>query len=91
MQFDQEGPRVGYKGSVGSRIRDVFLRVIAIVLVAALVAGAFVVSLVFFAVAFAVALVVVGYFWWRTRHLRKQMRQRVDGRDVIEGEVLKSE
>ncbi|MEO6184907.1 MAG: hypothetical protein ABIP38_04550 [Steroidobacteraceae bacterium] len=67
------------------------MKVVATVLGAALVAGAFVVSIVFFAVALAVALVVVGYLWWKTRHLRKQMRQRVDGRDIIEGEVIEGE
>ena len=91
MQLDHERPGVSHRRSVGSRTRDLFLKVIAIVVGAALVAGAFVISIVFFAVAFAIALVVVGYLWWKTRHLRKQMRQRVDARDIIEGEVIKSE
>lgn len=91
MQFDHENPRVGHRGSLGSRARDIFLKIGAILLGAALVAGAVVISVVFIAVAFAIALVVGGYFWWRTRHLRKQMRQRFQQRDVIEGTVLKSE
>ena len=91
MQPNNERPRVGYRGSVGARVRDVFLKVVAVLMGVALVAGAVVLSVVFIAVAFAVALVVGGYFWWRTRHLRKQMRQRFQQGDVIEGTVLKSE
>ncbi len=91
MPEPAEKPRLSHRGSVGSRTKDLFPRIVAIVLGAVLVAGAFVVSIVFLAVAFAIALVVVGYLWWKTRHLRKQMRQRVDARDIIEGEVIKSE
>lgn len=58
---------------------------------AALFVGALVVSVVFFAVVLAVGLGLGGYFFWKTRHLRKQMRQRSDEGDVIEGTVISSE
>jgi uncharacterized membrane protein len=92
MQFEQQTPKLGYRGSVGSRARDFLVRAFAIMLGAALLVGAFVISVVFLAAALTVVLVFVGYFWWRTRHLRKQMRQQRSGeRDIIEGTVLKSE
>jgi predicted membrane protein len=89
--LDQQNPRVGYRGGLSARVKDLLRKVAAILLGAALVAGAFVVSIVFFAAVFAIALVFAGYLWWKTRQLRKQMRQRVDQSDVIEGTVLKSE
>ena len=58
-------------------------------------------SVMFFAVVAAVALVIGIYLWWRTRDLRKAMRQAQaqarqpgrpsahDGGIVIEGEVLR--
>lgn len=62
-----------------------------------LVAGiiAVIASLMFFMVAFAVivavALVVWAYFWWKTRKLRRAMRERQDtaaGGTVIDGEAV---
>lgn len=72
-------------------MKNLFGRAIAIIAGAALFVGAFVVSIVFFAVVLAIGLVIGGYIFWKTRHLRKQMRQRYDGRDVIEGTVISSE
>ncbi len=70
-------------------MKNFFARIIAIAAGAALFVGAFLVSVVFFAVAFAIALVFVGFFLWKTRHLRRQMRQRFDQGDVIEGTVIR--
>ncbi len=70
-------------------MKNFFARVIAIAAGTALFVGAFLFSVVFFAVTFAVALVFVGFFLWRTRHLRRQMRRQFDQRDVIEGEVIR--
>lgn len=72
-------------------MRNLFARVIAIIAGAALFVGAFVISIAFFAVALAIGLIVGGYFFWKTRHLRKQARQPYDDRDVIEGTVISSE
>ena len=49
---------------------------------------AFTISLLVFAAVAAIALVVVGYLWWKTRALRKQMREHPPGGRVIEGEVI---
>jgi predicted membrane protein len=69
-------------------VRSLFARVFTIVASTALLVGAFVVSMVFLAVVLAVGLVIGGYFFWKTRHLRKQMREQFAGRDIIEGEVI---
>lgn len=67
-----------------------------------MVASAFVLSLVFLAIGFVIVLIGGGYLWWKTRELRKQMRERMQnvrmqeqfrpkpGSNVIEGEVVSS-
>lgn len=77
------------------------LQKIAAVVVGAVVFGlALTVSMMFLAVVVAVGIVVWGYLWWKTRDLRKAMRDAQTGarstaggasRDtlVIEGEVVR--
>jgi 4-hydroxybenzoate polyprenyltransferase len=49
-------------------------------------------SLLIFAVAAIVATVALGYLWWRTRDLRRRMREQgPPGGRVIEGEVVRDE
>jgi len=69
-------------------MKTLLARAFAVVAGAVLFIGAFLVSVFLFAAAFAIALVFVGFFLWKTRHLRKQMRQRFEERDVIEGTVI---
>ena len=102
MQFDHERPRLGHRGSVSSRAKDVLVKTVAVIGGGIALAGAFVLSLAFFAVAFAAILIVGGYLWWKTRELRKQVRERMQnarmqeqfppkpGSQVIEGEVVSS-
>lgn len=45
-------------------------------------------SVLFLAVVAAAGLVVWGYFWWKTRELRKVMRERPAGGHVVEGEAV---
>jgi hypothetical protein len=59
-----------------------------VVSIAVLVA-AFALSLVIFAALAAIALIAGGYVWWRTRALRRQMRERPPGGRVIDGEVMR--
>lgn len=60
----------------------------------ALVAGAlllivgFMFSVLLFAVIIAVGLLVWGYVWWKTREVRKAMREHPPGGTVIEGEAV---
>lgn len=55
--------------------------------------GFFALALMFSVVLFAVVLtagaVIWGYLWWKTRGLRKQMREHPPGGLVIEGEVIR--
>jgi membrane protein implicated in regulation of membrane protease activity len=74
----------------GRPVRNLVARIITIITGAVLFVGAFVFSVVFFAVILAVAVVLGSYFLWKTRHLRKQMRQRSYEGDVIEGTVISS-
>ena len=91
-----------HRTSPASRLQTVLARVLALIVGAALLVGGFLVSMVFFAVAIAVALVGIGVFMWKTRHLRRQIREQMrqqnpdarrwppaDG-DVIEGTVIRS-
>ena len=48
-------------------------------------------SLLLFAVVLTAGAIVLGYLWWRTRDLRKQMRKHPPGGVVIEGEVIEGE
>ena len=71
------GPGTGIIGKILATLAS------AVVLVVA-----FMVSLLVFAAVAAVALVIFGYLWWKTRALRKQMREHPRGGRVIEGEVV---
>ena len=56
---------------------------------AALLVAGFMLSMVVFAVLAALALVAWGYLWWKTRDLRRELRERpAAGGRVIEGEVI---
>lgn len=48
----------------------------------------FMFSLVIFAVVAVVGLAVGAYLWWKTRELRKAMRERPAGGQVIDGEAV---
>jgi len=46
-------------------------------------------SLIVLAVVSVLALLIFGYVWWKTRDLRRQLRERPPGGRVIEGEVIR--
>lgn len=48
-------------------------------------------SLLVFAVVLVVGAIAWGFLWWKTRNLRKQMRDYPPGGTVIEGEVIEGE
>ena len=48
----------------------------------------FVFSLIFIAIFVALGVLAGGFFWWKTRKLRKAMRDEAPGGRVIEGEVV---
>jgi len=65
---------------------SIFTRVLlALVGLAGLVL-AFMFSIVLLAIAAVLALVLILYFWWKTRHLRKRFRETADEGRVLDGE-----
>jgi hypothetical protein len=62
-----------------------FLALVASVIL--LVVG-FMFSVVIFAVVVVVALAAWGYLWWKTREVRKAMKERPPGGHVINGEAI---
>ncbi|HVS25819.1 MAG TPA: hypothetical protein VHE58_00670 [Burkholderiales bacterium] len=56
---------------------------------AVLLVVAFMFSLLVFAILVTGGLLVWGYLWWKTRELRRQMRERRPGGRVIEGETIR--
>ena len=60
------------KGIVGT--------VLTVILGAVAIVGAVLFSVVILAVALVVGAVLVGYFWWRTRHVRRQLREQILGK-----------
>lgn len=46
-------------------------------------------SLLVFALVAAAAMLILGFLWWKTRDLRRQMRERPPGGRVIDGEVIR--
>ena len=70
-----------------------FLRkALGVILGAVLLAAALLFSVFVFAVLAVGGLLVLGYLWWKTRDLRRQLRQQMSeqtpGGHVIEGEVI---
>lgn len=100
----QGDPRLGISGGVTHRAGSLLAKATGLVLGAAMLAVAFVFSIAFFVFILAAGLVVGGYLWWKTRDLRRQLREQMrqqsalhaarDDRDppasgdVIEGVVL---
>ena len=86
-------PRLGYSNQP-SWMSTVLGRVLAVVTAVAMLVVALMFSIVFFAIALTVGLLIFGRIWWKTRDLRKRMRENdagmppQDGR-VIEGEVIR--
>ncbi len=94
MHLDEPRARIGYRGGALSRAKDLALKALVVVGGALVLAGAFVLSLVFLAIGLAVVLSVGGYLWWQTRELRRQLRTQMQEQsharyagNVIEGEA----
>jgi uncharacterized protein YneF (UPF0154 family) len=47
------------------------------------------VSVVALAVVCVIVLLAVGYLWWKTRDLRRQLRENPPGGRVIEGDAVR--
>lgn len=64
-------------------------KILAAIVGAGVFALALMFSVVLFAVFIAVGTVAWGYLWWKTRAIRKQMRENPPDALVIEGEVIR--
>ena len=98
MHLHEPRARIGRQASAVSRAKDLALKAVVILGGAVTLVSAFVISVTFLLIGLAVVLTVGGYLWWKTRALRKQLRERMQaqsqpwsGRDVIEGEVINQE
>jgi len=68
---------------------SVWQKIVAAVIGGGLFVLALMFSVVLFAVVVTVGLVAWGYLWWKTRNLRKQMRDNPPDGLVIEGVVIR--
>ncbi len=94
MQPDQPRARIGHRGGVISRAKQLALKTVVVLGGAVVLVSAFVVSVTFIVIGLAVVLTFGGYLWWQTRDLRKQLRARMQpqpGGEIIEGEVISRE
>lgn len=74
----------------GGEPPGVLKKIAAVVVTLTLFALALMFSVVLFAVVLTAGTVVWGYLWWKTRGLRKQMRDRPRGGGIIiEGESIR--
>ena len=94
MRMEEERLRLaGGDGSRRVNAPGLLSKVVTIAVGAVLLVAVFTFSLLVFAIVVAGGLLVLGYLWWKTRDLRKQIRQQMRERRpserVIEGEVIR--
>jgi uncharacterized protein HemX len=76
MQFDKQQERLRQSGAtMRSGPPSLLAKVLAVVIGAALLVVGFAVSLVMLAVVLGAGLAIGGFVWWKTRGLRKQLRE----------------
>jgi hypothetical protein len=78
----QGDPLLGGSGGVAQRAKGFMAKATGVALGAVMLAGAFAVSLAFFVFILAAGLVVGGYLWWKTRDLRRQLREQMRQHDT---------
>ncbi|BCG05354.1 hypothetical protein PPGU19_099220 (plasmid) [Paraburkholderia sp. PGU19] len=76
MQFDKQQERLRQNGAtMHPGPPSVLAKVLAVVIGAALLVVGFAVSLVMLAVVLGAGIAIGGFVWWKTRDLRKQLRE----------------
>ncbi|MEM5382806.1 hypothetical protein VSR68_04270 [Paraburkholderia phymatum] len=88
MQNDRRQRRVAYEKGIQIGGSGWLARLLAVLLSAIVLVAAAMLSVVLLAVLFAVGTVVVGYFWWKTRALRRQARVFGDDGRTVDVEVV---
>ena len=68
-------------------------RILTVAAGALVLIGAVAISFVVFVVVLTALLVIGLYVWWKTRHLRRQLKERLDAQrpDVARGETIEGE
>lgn len=90
IQTDEERLRItGNTGRVSATLSNVLGKVLGFATAAVLLVAVFMFSLLVFAFVAAAGLLVLGYLWWKTRDLRRHLRERPPGGHVIEGEAIR--
>ncbi|CAN7778808.1 hypothetical protein LJR267_010277 [Paraburkholderia hospita] len=76
MQFDKQQERLRQNGAtMRPSPPSLFAKVVAVVIGAALLVVGFAVSLAMLAVVLGAGIAIGGFVWWKTRDLRKQLRE----------------
>ena len=92
MQSDEERSTLtGSDARFSSNASGFLSKVLTFAFAAVLLVVAFTFSLLVFAILVTGVLLVWGYLWWKTRELRRQMRERPPGGLVIEGEAIRED
>jgi len=90
MEIDDEQSTVtGSDARFSTNASGLLGKVLTFASAAVLLVVAFMFSLLVFAILVTGGLLVWGYLWWKTRELRRQMRERPPGGRVIEGETIR--
>ena len=89
MQTNEERSTItGSDARLSASAPSLPVTMLTFVSAAVLLVVAFMFSLLVFAILATVGVLVWGYLWWKTRELRKQMRELPPGGRVIEGEAI---
>jgi hypothetical protein len=101
MTPNEEPPRLTHDGR--AQVGDGLKRLLGSIAFAGLLVVGFMFSLVVFSILLVTGLIAGGYWWWKTRDLRRELRARMDqmaqqaqgtqdaqaGGRIIEGEVIR--
>jgi len=88
MPANSETPKLDHRGKKsGPGTPSLLTKVLAVVVGVAFLVGAVAISFVLFAIALTGLLIFGVYVWWKTRDLRRELKFRAQGGDIIEGEV----
>jgi len=88
MRIEVRQYRLTGPGGRPAPVTGVLGKLVAFVAATALVVLAFIFSVVLLAVLVTGGLALFGYFWWKTRALRKRLRENPPGGHVVDGEVI---
>ncbi|WP_277185695.1 hypothetical protein [Caballeronia sp. BR00000012568055] len=80
--------RVTFEQEIQSGATGWLSRSIAVVLSVIVLVTAAMLSVLLLAVLFGVGAIVIGYFWWKTRALRRQAREFGDDGRTVDMEVV---